>query len=676
MSMNPPLFKYRPDIDGLRAIAVLSVVIFHAFPQYFQGGFVGVDVFFVISGYLISCILFLNLERNEFNLFVFYSNRVKRIFPALILVLCFCLMVGYFMLYDEEYKNLAKHVLSGSGFMSNVVLWKEAGYFDQAAELKPLLHLWSLGIEEQFYIIWPCFLFLIWRRAFNPWICMIALFLVSFVLNVINVRHHAVLTFYSPFMRAWELLFGALLAYVGCLKEEEKPWFLVIFQKHTNRVWINNLRASIGFLLLALSMLILNKSMLFPGWWALLPTLGAVLLIASPESLINRVLLSNPLFVGIGLISYPLYLWHWPLFAFLHIIFSGKVPVILSWLVVITSFFLAFVTYQWVEKPIRFAKNANKSIFPLCTALLITGSIGWYVYQDNGLKSRALVASQEGLLRELTTFYDYKKEVSPCAFKDKGYDALSWCFQTREGKADKVIWGDSHAEHLFPGVFQKDMETNWLVIGQSSCPPLSEVEVFPSGKQDVCVKSNQLALKAIIDSPSIKTVVLASLGPFYITDEGYAAQHLGADNSPARWTLNPRFSMPETRSKADVFYRGMDLTVTQLEALGKQVILYQDVPEVPFMPIQCLKRPFDPTVHACRMILSEVIQRQTDYKRLLLKLKEAHPHVKIFDPTPYLCDASTCYVRKEEKFIYRDAHHLSSYGSLFLAQHFMAWLKE
>lgn len=213
--------KYRPDVDGLRAIAVLAVVFFHAFPNVIKGGFIGVDVFFVISGYLISTIIFENLDRGSFSFSEFYARRIKRIFPALILVLVACFTFGWFVLLADEYKQLGKHIAAGAGFISNIVFWNEAGYFDNAAHTKPLLHLWSLGIEEQFYILWPLVLWFAWKRKFNLLTITILFAIASFALNVKGVKQDAVATFYSPQTRFWELLSGSLLAWTTLYKKDE-----------------------------------------------------------------------------------------------------------------------------------------------------------------------------------------------------------------------------------------------------------------------------------------------------------------------------------------------------------------------------------------------------------------------------------------------------------------------
>ncbi|MDP3004588.1 acyltransferase, partial [Methylotenera sp.] len=228
--------KYRPDIDGLRAVAVLSVVIYHAFPKFIRGGFIGVDIFFVISGFLISTIIFGSLERNSFNFIEFYSRRIKRIFPALLLVLTASFVFGWFALLADEYKQLGKHIAGGAGFISNFLFWKESGYFDNAAETKPLLHLWSLGIEEQFYIVWPLLLWLAWKKRFNLLTITILVAVISFALNISKVHSDAVAAFYSPQTRFWELLVGSVLAYMTMHRRSLSPKF-----KHKLDMWLGQI---------------------------------------------------------------------------------------------------------------------------------------------------------------------------------------------------------------------------------------------------------------------------------------------------------------------------------------------------------------------------------------------------------------------------------------------------
>ena len=274
--------KYRPDIDGLRAIAILAVIIFHAFPKKIPGGFVGVDIFFVISGFLISTIIFSGLERGGFSLIDFYVRRVRRIFPALILVLVSCLIFGWAVLFSDEYKQLGLHVSAGSGFIQNFILWDESGYFDHAAETKPLLHLWSLAIEEQFYIFWPLLLAFVWKKQWNFLTITLAIATVSFSLNIyFIVSGQEAAAFYMPFSRFWELMVGGVLAYVILHKPQ-------LINKH------KNVQSFVGFIFLVAGFALLNKQSDFPGWWALLPTIGTFLIISAvPDSLMIRYILTN-----------------------------------------------------------------------------------------------------------------------------------------------------------------------------------------------------------------------------------------------------------------------------------------------------------------------------------------------------------------------------------------------
>ena len=296
--------KHRADIDGLRAVAILPVVMFHAFPSLVGGGFIGVDVFFVISGYLISSIVFVELAQRRFSYRVFYARRVRRLAPALILVLATTLAAGWLELFPHEFASLGENVAGGAAFVSNFVLYGQSGYFDAASEAKPLLHLWSLGIEEQFYIVWPFLLTLLpGRKAF---LGCVVLLLVSFALNVYVTRtENAAEAFYFPFTRWWELMAGAALGWI------------VVFQPFSSRY--REVISATGLLLILGAAVGLHKGIQFPGWWALVPVLGAVALIASDGAWVNRKILSSVPMVSIGLISYPLYLWHWPLLAFARV---------------------------------------------------------------------------------------------------------------------------------------------------------------------------------------------------------------------------------------------------------------------------------------------------------------------------------------------------------------------
>jgi peptidoglycan/LPS O-acetylase OafA/YrhL len=280
--------KYRADIDGLRAIAVLSVVCYHAFPGIFKGGFIGVDIFFVISGYLISSIIFKNLYNKTFSFREFYIRRIIRIFPALLLVLFFSIVVGWLTLLPGEYKQLGKHILGGAGFYSNFILWGESGYFDNIAETKPLLHLWSLGVEEQFYIIWPLLLILIFKFKFNKFFLIVVVATISFCINVYFLPKDPSGVFYLPFTRFWELLIGSLLAYILFYNKDS------IFLEKLNQKFFANIISLIGLMLISYGLYSISKVSPFPGYLAIYPTLGAMLIILTGHfSWIGKILLSS-----------------------------------------------------------------------------------------------------------------------------------------------------------------------------------------------------------------------------------------------------------------------------------------------------------------------------------------------------------------------------------------------
>ncbi len=348
--------RYRSDIDGLRAVAVLGVVIYHAFPQNLAGGFSGVDIFFVISGYLISGILYKGHREGGFSFREFYVRRIRRLFPALIVMLGLSLAYGWLVLLPDEFEQMGRHIAAGTLFIQNFVFWGESGYFDTAANLKPMLHLWSLAVEEQFYIIFPLVLIVLWKRPKILLPTMVLLMAGSFIANLVMAVQARESDFFLTPYRAWEFLGGALLAWWHYEKGHEKdiPW-------HHEVLSVG------GALLLVLGLTAVHRSDPYPGWRALMPVGGTVMMIAAGGGAwINRRILSHPLMVWIGLISYPLYLFHWPILSFLHIIKGEKPGDGYLAGALVLSFLLAAGTYYFVEKRIRYAK------WPLLTPTLIT----------------------------------------------------------------------------------------------------------------------------------------------------------------------------------------------------------------------------------------------------------------------------------------------------------------
>ena len=377
--MNPSgkISHYRADIDGLRALAILSVVGYHGFPQMVRGGFTGVDVFFVISGYLISGLILGDLERGRFSFRRFYARRFRRIFPALIVVLGASLLYGAVALAPDEFRELGKQAAAAAAFGSNILQWTEAGYFDQQAATKPLLHLWSLGVEEQFYIVWPVILVLAYRRARGAALCA-SLLVLSFGANLVLTHSSPSAAFFLPFPRFWELLIGALLAHAA---------HSAVPGSHSSatHAW----RAGLGLALMLTGFLVIDADRAFPGGWALIPTVGTALVIAAPGAWINRKLLSSKPLVFVGLISYPWYLWHWVLLSFARIANYGEEPP-RSWRLtaIAASAGLAWLTYRWVERPIRFSSHRDAIPRGLIAWMSVCALAGIAVYASDGLAFR------------------------------------------------------------------------------------------------------------------------------------------------------------------------------------------------------------------------------------------------------------------------------------------------
>jgi peptidoglycan/LPS O-acetylase OafA/YrhL len=460
--LSSPSDKYRPDIDGLRAIAVMLVLNFHAFPEAMPGGFIGVDIFFVISGFLITGIIVRELDQQGFSLIGFYNRRIRRIFPALIVVLCASLVLGWFWMLPAAYAQLSADVFASAAFFSNIALLLQSGYFDIESGKKPLLHLWSLGIEEQFYLFWPLILMLATRLRLRILVVASAIGLASFVLNVALIGSNPVATFYLPFTRAWELLAGAALA---C------SWNQI---SQTSRA--SNWRAAIGLLLIVAAAGVLDTKSAFPGWWALLPVAGGALLLSAPAAWGCRHLLASPPLVWIGLISYPLYLWHWPLLVFFGIVKFAPLTLPERELILLGSALLAWLTYRLVETPFRFSRPSPLRIAALCSAMVLIAMAGGVVVQGSGFGFRlppeirevADVRTDSSHWRVHECLLDLSHEMS---FADSCVD--------RDRRPLVLVWGDSTAGALLPGL-RKAQETRDFGIAQftsSSCLPALNTDV-------------------------------------------------------------------------------------------------------------------------------------------------------------------------------------------------------
>jgi peptidoglycan/LPS O-acetylase OafA/YrhL len=489
--------KYRADVDGLRGVAVLAVLAFHYSSGRLPGGFVGVDVFFVVSGFLITSIIL----RPGFSFSAFYARRVRRLFPAVAVLLVGVLAFGWFALPPGNYEQLGKHTAAGAGFVSNLILWGESGYF--GSDEKPLLHLWSLGIEEQFYLAWPLLLRLsrLWPRG--PLALCMCVSVISFAASVVLSTTDLAAAYFSPLSRFWELSLGGVLAVLGPTVLPER---------------LRGLSSGAGIFLILSSAFIITGSDPFPGWRGLLPVGGTWLMIAAgPGALFNRSLLSTRPLVWMGLISYPLYLWHWPALAFARIMVGDYPSRTLRAALVLASFVAAWLTYRLVERPAR--AGGRKTVYLLCGSVALVGIAGYFVFRAQGVPSREgekgayqayftnnppeiRFATRHGLLdayRIGCDFYD-SRQVN---VRDE-IDASCYTPATRDAV---FIWGDSHAAQLNYGLSRTlPPETSLLQVATSGCPP-SLTPLSPNPLL-ACNRSNAFALKVIAEKKP-RVVVMA-----------------------------------------------------------------------------------------------------------------------------------------------------------------------
>lgn len=646
---------YRPDIDGLRALAVLSVLLYHAFPKIVKGGFIGVDIFFVISGYLISSIIAQDLEKERFSIVNFYNRRIRRIFPALLLVLFTVFIFGWFVLLPDEFRALGKHIFGGSVYISNFILWRETGYFDIASQLKPLLHLWSLGIEEQFYIVFPILLWLCAKYKYRMPTIILLLCILSFLDNLYLFRKSQVIDFYSPLSRVWELMAGAIIStairhnaiqnmYIKIdavcgkwLKEGETP---------NDGRNISLLLAITGVVFIFCGLLLSRHGDAYPGWKATLPVLGtAMLLLATPNNPISKYIFSNKILVFIGLISYPLYLWHWPLLSYATIL-DGNMCGKYEWryiriICILLSFILAYITYRFVERPIRFTKtNQLKKAILLFIILIGTGIFGLLVYFNNGFENR-YTANYKKIIFQFTGD-TYKREEGVKYAPDLGDVGVGYY----DAKSDitVAILGDSHAGSAFYGVAEYNAKNNinTLLINDAW-----------RAKENPELKRNKM-FEAVIRDNKIKDVFLFYRGVLYMTGDDIDGYH--------------RYEY----AHYDKLLSWYQDTVNRLSNAGKNVYFITENPVFTEQPKNYIYRNYS-LLLLFKKIKTElpyqnkndVVEHQKDYIKLVNKIKNA----TIIYSLDSFCKNNKCNMFNSEGIpLYRDDDHLSFEGSKYQAE--------
>ena len=644
---------YRADIDGLRAVSVGGVLLFHYGFAAFSGGFVGVDVFFVISGYLITRILVDQLDQGGISLLDFYDRRIRRIFPAALVAIAAALVVGFFLLLPGDYAELGRSAAYSAASLANVYFYQHTGYFDRQSDLLPLLHFWSLAVEEQFYLVWPALLalFVFLARGSRRTIAILVagVIIASFAVSVYQVATDAKAAFYLPFARAWELALGAMLVFLPALRSDRLPGI-------GRALWVGELISLAGLALIALAIFSLSPQDPFPGAAALAPCIGAALLLWPKDrpTLTGR-LLSLPPLRFVGQISYSLYLWHWPTLVFYRTYINGAMPSTTQAVALaFVSFVLAWLSWRFVEQPFRRRLlSPARTIAAGLGVTCVVVAAGTALASEDGFPGR-LPASVYPL-RSLEAMWEW-----PCEgrFKSKEFQYVkSYCnfgmpWETARNKG--FLWGDSHVEHFAPlfEVLAKDFDASFILY--RSCSAILGRNVKSKWKkredyEERCTKTQQEALSFLRDRPDINYVILASawtnsLNQLYTDDPSTASRQNGLELLKAT----------------------LIKLITEISSSRRHIVLVGDVPQWAGGgdPIPCtiassvsiVRQPCTPREPTITRAAFEAYQRTT--YDVFRALAAQFPDVDIVLPGEAMCKGDNCLTYLDNEFLYRDGSHL------------------
>jgi peptidoglycan/LPS O-acetylase OafA/YrhL len=660
--------KYRREIDGLRALAVLPVILFHAGFPAFSGGFVGVDVFFVISGYLITTIILSEMEEDRFSVLHFYDRRARRIIPALFLVLLASTLLALLCLPPSHMKDYSESLVAVSLFSSNIFFWQEAGYWDIENELKPLLHTWSLAVEEQYYILFPLFLFFMWRFG-KRWILIsfFSITLASLFLSQWASSREASANFFLLPTRGWELALGAGIAFYFLYRQ-------ALINSILSHRAVDEVMGWAGLSMIAYSVLAFDEHTPFPGFYALLPTIGAALVIifASNQTAAGK-LLGSKLLVGIGLISYSAYLWHQPLFAYARHSTPDEPGLTILSALSLLSLALAFLSWKYVEAPFRRRGNFSRKQIFTGTAL---GSIafitfGMLGYFTNGFESRFETAFVESINAAKQT-----TRIKDLCLDNSLEDSNRYCLLT-EGKAHSVVlFGDSHAKVLAEELKQafSQTDTGLLLIIQFSCPPVADVYRADMPDRTVCYDHNKQAYDYIINNDSITHVILTARWTLAMEGTRFDNKEGGKERGK-----KPHLDIVEDGTylyheqydhRNLIAQRYADSVEALLDA-GKTVILIYPTPEAGWNVPDYLTHHYQSGSYS-RLDKSV---GSTSYDVFLQRNQRAISALDTIEPDKNLvriypgeifCDAALkgrCITHEDGEIFYRDDDHLSSAGA-------------
>ena len=618
--------KYRAEIDGLRALAVIPVILFHANFKLFSGGFVGVDVFFVISGYLITTILIEDIENDRFSLLNFYERRVRRILPALFLVMFVCIPFAWMWMLPNQMQDFSQSLIAVSLFVSNILFWRESGYFDEAVDEKPLLHSWSLAVEEQYYLLFPIFLFLAWRYGKRRVFWMIVvLAIISLSLSELGWRIKPTANFYLAPTRIWELFAGSIAAFIVQKQGVQKNNFLVL----------------LGLAAIIFSVFAYDENTPFPSIYTLVPVLGVVLLIlyGAKDTLATK-LLGNKTLVGIGLISYSAYLWHQPLLAFARIKYGNELSHIFISVMVIGSLALAYFSWKYVEAPFRNRAKVSKiMIFVFSIIGLFIFSVFGYLGHKNIIKPyREIVVNN--LLGDLN-----KSE----------YGGKDFNFVDIVKNPDTLIVGDSHAHQYIRAA--RELNPRVSLIAESACLSLPNL-ITEYNNQNLnrkkCIGLYDKYLTYLNNNTTIKRLIFSHRWEEMNLFDIESRKLLGrATNSPKAFN---RLS-----SDLDKFFENLNKLKVEIIIIGNVPSAYVASKKMDEGFIKCI---YKNGLSLCPKTYNSEFREGKWINTLLSEIAKKHENVSFINPADYLCNEEKCFIVRNNQLLYSDHAHLTTLGAI------------
>lgn len=649
---------YRKDIDGLRAIAILAVVAYHVGIPGVPGGFVGVDVFFVLSGYLITSLLVAEAARHgTVSLPAFYARRIRRLFPALFVVVCVTTALGALALlpvFDQQ-QDLSRSAIATALYVSNFYFWLHSpGYFDESASLKPLLHTWSLSVEEQFYMVWPLMVMtIVWiaqRRRMD--FRRVLLFLILTILCtslawcIWSTWHTPTAAFYLLPSRAWELATGATLALLLPRVRHQAPR-------------LGGMCSAIGVLAILIAVATLSEAMAFPGHLAALPVFGTALVVAggnlSAQNPVQRFLSTRPM-VLVGLLSYSWYLWHWPILALTRAYTLNEINLSRDLACGAVSLLLAYGSYRLVENPIRIGRPGpfRRTETTLAVGIMISlamclpaGALGAWA---------KFVGSRRAEFKPLIAAANDHPPLRSTCHQSPPFEGLADARKCTSGDSTRptalVLWGDSHADHLSPlmqAFASVSPSTPVLVRSFTGCPPMKQLNVARSAQADACDQFNAAVLEEIahLQGEGLRGVILS----------GRWLRSFGAP------TLDAVPRQMDVVSRSGVTRPGMDslaATVHSLTSLGLRVLVVAPIPEMRYDVPRCLARR---SPNACSVERSAVDRQRAEVMRFLVDMTLREPNMRVVDFVEALCDSEECFSQKKDQILFLDDNHLTASAS-------------